>query len=125
MYKDKDRQKEANRLAASRRRAKGMTKGMTNQGMTPANSNTLRPEPVKRTITDACGTEHAIDFAGRRKDYELLESWAEGSGTEQQQSMGKLARNYRYKLVPNSQSMSYAELKRRTAEAVKTYLGVA
>ena len=42
MYKDKYKQKEANRLAAQRRRdkAKGMTEGMTNsgydaQGMTP------------------------------------------------------------------------------------------
>lgn len=34
-YKDKDKQKEANKLAAQRRRDKGMTnKGMTKQGMT-------------------------------------------------------------------------------------------
>jgi hypothetical protein len=32
MYKDKEKQKEANRLASQKRRAK--TKGMTNQGMT-------------------------------------------------------------------------------------------
>ena len=38
MYKDKDKQKEANRLAAQKRRnkSKGMTEGMTiEQGMTP------------------------------------------------------------------------------------------
>lgn len=50
MYKDKDKQKEANRIAAQKRRnkAKGMTQGMTAQpeseGMTrklPEDSNTL------------------------------------------------------------------------------------
>ena len=34
MYKDKDRQREANRKAQAKRRAKGMTKGVTLQGMT-------------------------------------------------------------------------------------------
>jgi hypothetical protein len=29
-------------------------------------------------IVDACGTEHPIDYEGRRKDEALLKSWAEG-----------------------------------------------
>ncbi|KKM03422.1 hypothetical protein LCGC14_1774560 [marine sediment metagenome] len=38
MYKDEDKQKEANRQASQRRRdRKGMTQGMTNQGMTVIN----------------------------------------------------------------------------------------
>ncbi len=40
MYKDKDRQREANREASQRRRDKGMTKGMTNQGVTVTGSDT-------------------------------------------------------------------------------------
>ena len=35
MYKDKARQREANRMASQRRRDKGMTQGMTKEGMTP------------------------------------------------------------------------------------------
>ncbi len=35
MYKDPDRQREANRQASQRRRDKGMTQGMTNEGMMP------------------------------------------------------------------------------------------
>lgn len=36
-------------------------------------------------------------FEGRRKDYDLLESWAESSGTEYQRRLGILARYYRDK----------------------------
>lgn len=54
-----------------------------------------KPEQQTRTITDACGKEHPIDYEGRRKDYELLESWAEGEGTEYQRRLGMLARHYR------------------------------
>ena len=35
MYKDKAKQREANRRASQRRRDKGMTQGMTNEGMMP------------------------------------------------------------------------------------------
>ena len=34
MYKDREKQKEANRQAQARRRQQGMTKGMTSEGMT-------------------------------------------------------------------------------------------
>ena len=59
MYKDKDRQKEANRLAKQRQRTKGMTQeGMTGQGMTEG--NTVYPaiiialaDPVKRKKLEA------------------------------------------------------------------------
>ncbi len=50
---------------------------------------------VNRTVTDACSSERPVDFTGRRKDYELLESWANGNGSESQQRLGALARQYR------------------------------
>lgn len=57
-----------------------------------------KPEhKVEQTITDAVGKVHQIDFEGRRRDYELLESWAEGTGTEYQRLLGMLARHYRDK----------------------------
>ena len=34
MYKDREKQKEANRIASQKRRNKGMTQGMTEEGMT-------------------------------------------------------------------------------------------
>ncbi len=49
---------------------------------------------VPRTIIDACGNEHPIDFEGRRQTYELLESWAKGEGTAYQQQLGLLNRAY-------------------------------
>ncbi|KKL63641.1 hypothetical protein LCGC14_2173060 [marine sediment metagenome] len=48
-----------------------------------------------RTVTDACGNVHQVDFQGRRDDYELLESWVNGNGSESQQRLGALARGYR------------------------------
>ena len=36
-----------------------------------------------------------IDYEGRRKDYEMLERWANSEGTEQQRRYGLLARHYR------------------------------
>ena len=74
MYKDKDKQREAQRNWVRQKRAE--TKGSTH-------------------IIDACGKEHPINFEGRRKDYELLESWANGNGTEYQRQLGVLARAYR------------------------------
>ena len=53
-YKDKDRQREANRAAQQRRR-QGMTEGMTEQGMTEPVSNTLRPANYG---TDDCTCRH-------------------------------------------------------------------
>lgn len=49
---------------------------------------------VPRTIIDANGTEHPIDFETRRKNHELLESWANEEGSEWQRRLGELARFY-------------------------------
>lgn len=50
MYKDKDKQKEANRKASQRRRDKGMTQGITNQGMTVTDEppNVIPAEAIKK-----------------------------------------------------------------------------
>lgn len=56
---------------------------------------TVEAHAAKGVIVDARGTEHLIDYEGRRKDYELLESWVEGKGSEYQKRMGLLARHYR------------------------------
>ena len=81
MYKDKEKQKQAQREWVRQRRAKdkGSTSGST---------------VVERTITDACGNVHPIDFEGRRETYNLLESWAKGEGTAYQQTLGLLNRTY-------------------------------
>ncbi len=49
---------------------------------------------ANRTLTDACGNVHQIDFDGRRKDCDLLKSWSEGKGTPYQKRLGTLARQY-------------------------------
>ncbi len=46
------------------------------------------------TLTDAAGNVHEIDYEGRRADVKVLESWANGKGTLNQQNMGKLALHY-------------------------------
>ena len=74
MYKDKDRQKQAQREWVRQKRA---------------------DQKQGSTLTDACGKEHPIDYEGRRKCYELLESWAKGKGTEHHRHIGLLARHYR------------------------------
>jgi len=73
MYKDKDKQREAQRNWVRQKRIE--QKGSTH------------------TI-DACGNAHPIDLEGRRKDHTLLEAWAEGKGTEHQRHLGLLARHY-------------------------------
>ena len=72
-YKDKDRQKEAQRDWVRQKRAEA--KGST-------------------VIIDACGKEHPIDFEGRRRDYEMLKSWTKAEGTREQRTLGILARQY-------------------------------
>ncbi len=74
MYKDPDKQREAQREWVRQKRAKA-------QGSTQ--------------IIDVCNKAHSIDFEGRRKDYDLLESWANGNGSEYQRRLGMLARVYR------------------------------
>ena len=74
MYKDKAKQREVQRNWVRQKRAE--VQGSTH-------------------IIDACDKEHPINFEGRRKDYELLESWANGNGTEYQRRLGVLARAYR------------------------------
>lgn len=82
-YKDKDKQREADRLRQKRRRdkikAKGVTieGGVTNQAVTAEASDITVASPPQ-TMTDA----------------ELLNSWAAGNGTEYQRRMGVLANHY-------------------------------
>ncbi len=45
-------------------------------------------------FTDACGTKHKTDYEGRRRDRELLASWAHGDGTPYQERLGILAAQY-------------------------------
>ena len=52
MYKNKDKQREANRQASQRRRDKGMTQGMTNEGMTLMSQVT--PEDREQIEKDMC-----------------------------------------------------------------------
>ena len=49
---------------------------------------------AQRTVVDVTGQQHEIDFEGRRKDQEILDDWAAGKGTLQQQELGKQARKY-------------------------------
>ena len=70
-YKDKDRQKQANRAAAKRYRA-------GKQGMTLV-SETVIPEQSPTVIPG---------------DRALLESWAKGEGSTYQRSLGILAMKY-------------------------------
>ncbi len=92
-YKDKDKQKQAQRDWVRQRRAE--QKGST-------------------TIMDAVGNEHLIDFEGRCKDFDLLKDWHAGKGTVYQQALGELARKYSvingylekkaYKLLPQGRA---------------------
>ena len=51
-YKDKDRQREANRLAKRRQRQRqGMIKGMTSQGMTVIDEP---PDVIPNPVLDVC-----------------------------------------------------------------------
>ena len=88
MYKDKDKQREANRKI----KAKSRAQGVTGQGVTsPQAESPVTPKHGCKY----CGKTHPIDFEGRRRDYELLESWANGNGTEYQRRLGMTARDYR------------------------------
>ena len=51
-----------------------------------------QPGAIPDSITDACGTVHKIDYEKRRKDHNLLDSWANGEGTPSQQRIGTLDR---------------------------------
>ena len=88
MYKDKDKQKEANRRAQARFKAKGITEqGITGQ---KCDDKVIPSE----TVTDACGNVHPIDFEARRKVWKLLESWEAGKGTPYQRRLGVLCQQY-------------------------------
>lgn len=67
------------------------------KAQTRTETRTNESQVQTRTITDACGNEHPIDSEGRRNNYDLLESWADGQGTEQRRRYGGLARCYRDK----------------------------
>ena len=62
MYKDKDKQREANREASQRRRDKGMTQGMTNEGMTTRN-----------------GVANVIPSSKRGKDIKVIDHNCDGN----------------------------------------------
>lgn len=120
MYKDKDKQKQANKEASRRNRDKnkGMTKKPVIDEIKNAQDalgceNSVIPDasyPVKRHtviptvipavipekyITDAVGKQHRIDFEGRRKDMAALCRWAIGDNcTLYQQRLGTLALQY-------------------------------
>ena len=62
MYKDKDKQREANRKASQRRRDKGMTQGMTHEGMTAVNEQThVIPCSNKRGKDIKCFADLPLD----------------------------------------------------------------
>lgn len=75
-YKDKDRQREVNR--ERQRRYKARQKALPEQGVTQG----------------VTGFEKVAALYNI-PNYELLESWAEGQGTEPQRRYGVLARHYR------------------------------
>jgi len=90
MYKDKEAQKAANRAAKARWKTKqGIPEGIPEQGI-PGYS----VEGIPATFRDACGNEHPIDYAGRRKDWLLLRDWRNSKGTAYQYRMGTLAAAY-------------------------------
>ena len=70
MYKDKDKQREANRQAAAKRRAKGMTQGMTEkvipaQGMTqddviPADASPAAKAAIRQARATT-GNKYTVD----------------------------------------------------------------
>lgn len=92
MYKDKDRQREAQRERTRRYRDKA--KGVTSEGVTPG-SVTGKFITLQKTFTDARGTLHSIEHKSRFANHQLLELWANGEGTEYQKKLGLLARQYR------------------------------
>lgn len=51
-------------------------------------------DPCEAYLTDATGQQHKIDYEGRRRDLDLLLSWANGNGTAYQQQLGQLAIAY-------------------------------
>ena len=66
MYKDKDRQREANRKAQAKFKAKGITEGITNQGITL---------PEKTDLGNTLTTTQAVGVsnAKRGKDIKVFE----------------------------------------------------
>ena len=79
MYKDKSKQKDAVKAATKRYRHR--KQGITSEGIT-------------RTIVDACGNTHQIDFEGRRELHSKIVSWARNEGTEYQRRLGLLSLQY-------------------------------
>ncbi len=81
-YKDKDKQREAQRERTRRYRAK--QKGVTSEGVTPEGATGLviptTIEQVKALTPDQAKA--------------ILNSWAEGKGTEYQRRLGLLAQCY-------------------------------
>lgn len=84
MYKDKDKQKEANRAAKARQRAKGMTQ----EGMTP-------DIDIAQGYDEAMMGQYDYKTSTPAQDSQLLRDWADGLGTEYQRRMGELGAQYR------------------------------
>ena len=55
---------------------------------------TVKAHAAKGIIVDACGKSHKIDYEGRRKTHDMLESWRRGEGTEYQRRIGQLSADY-------------------------------
>ena len=58
--------------------------------------------PSARTIIDAVGKAHAIDYEGRRRNYAILLAWSQGEGSTAQQVLGRLALSYNGRIDMNS-----------------------
>ena len=65
MYKDKDKQREANRVAQARFKAKGITEGITNQGITP--TSPVIPDMIA-DVSEHGGSYSFTTVKGRTQD---------------------------------------------------------
>ena len=65
MYKDKDKQREANRVAQARFKAKGITEGITNQGITP--TSPVIPDMIA-DVSEHGGSYSFTTVKGRSQD---------------------------------------------------------
>ncbi len=63
-------------------------------GDNKAHADERTVEAIPSTIKDCNGVEHEIDYEGRKADDKLLESWADGEGTEYQRRLGVLSMQY-------------------------------
>ena len=81
MYKDKEKQRQANKEAKARWKAK-QVEGIPDQG--------ILAEGIPVTFLDACGNEHRIDYENRRDRRKQLVDWI-NNGTPEQAATGRIA----------------------------------